>query len=111
MNSQENVKVNRKYKDSLFRMLFGTDKKVALELYNAVNGTDYTDVGELEINTLGDVIYMKMKNDMSFLFGSILNLYEHQSTPNPNMPLRGLMYMSELYSQIYGNDPRIYTFS
>ena len=109
MSSQDNVAANEKYKDSLFRFLFGNDKKISLELYNAVNGTIYTNIDDLEINTLQDVIYMKMKNDLSFIFGSVLNLYEHQSTVNPNMPLRGLMYISELYDQIYGDDPKIYS--
>ena len=99
---------NRRYKDSLFRYLF-KDKNNALELYNAVNGSDYKCADDLEVNTLKDVIYMKMKNDLSFIFGDFINLYEHQSSINPNMPLRGLMYLSELYHQIYGDDPRIYS--
>jgi hypothetical protein len=108
MSTKKEKSVNVKYRDSLFRMLFGTDKKIALELYNAVNDTKYTNPNDLEINTLQDVIYMKMKNDLSFIIGSELNLYEHQSRVNPNMPLRGLMYISELYNQIYGDNPRIY---
>jgi len=103
------TKTNVKNKDSFFRFLFGTDKARALELYNAVNGSDYKDSSELTINTLHDVIYMKMKNDVSILFGKQLVLYEHQSTVNPNMPLRGLMYASELYSKIFGSDPHIYS--
>lgn len=83
------------YKDSMFRMLY-LDKKELLSLYNAVNGTDYTDVESLEINTLQNAIYMKMKNDVSFLFNFQVNLYEHQSTVNPNMPLRDLFYVSDL---------------
>lgn len=60
--------INRKYKDKLFRFIFH-DKKDLLSLYNAVNGTDYQDPEELEINTLENVIYLKMKNDLSFLVG------------------------------------------
>ena len=71
--------VNRKHKDRLFQRVFA-DKKDLLDLYNAINGTDYTDPDELEITTLEDVIYMSMKNDMSFIVSSTLNLYEHQST-------------------------------
>ncbi|MCI9383285.1 MAG: hypothetical protein HFI24_03650 [Lachnospiraceae bacterium] len=91
-------KVNRKYKDVLFRFIF-RDKKDLLSLYNAINGTDYKNPEELEINTLENVIYMKMKNDLSFLAGASMNLYEHQSTWNPNMPLRGLFYFAELYER------------
>lgn len=91
-------KVNRRYKDVLFRFIF-RDKKDLLSLYNAVNGTDYRNPDELEINTLENVIYLKMKNDLSFLVGASMNLYEHQSTWNPNMPLRGLLYFAELYER------------
>ena len=87
--------VNRKYKDHLFRFIF-QDKKDLLELYNAVNNSSYTDPEELTITTLQDVIYLGMKNDLSFLIGSHLNLYEHQSTWNENMPLRGLFYFSDM---------------
>lgn len=90
------VKVRRKYKDQLFQRLF-SDKKDLLDLYNAVNNTSYTNSEELEITTLEDVIYLSMKNDVSFMISSTLNLYEHQSTFNPNIPLRGLFYFARLY--------------
>ena len=90
---------NRTYKDSLFRMLFDS-KEHLLSLYNALNGTDHSNVEDLEINTLENVIYMKVKNDVSFLFDSYLNLYEHQSTLNPNLPLRDLFYVSRLLQKI-----------
>ena len=91
-------KINRRYKDRLFRFVFH-DKKDLLELYNAINGTDYKDTKELEINTLENVLYLGMKNDLSFLLCSSINLYEHQSTWNENMPLRGLFYFSDLYQR------------
>ncbi len=91
-----NGTVNRKYKDSLFRMIF-SEKEELLTLYNAINGSSYTDPELLEVNTIEDVLYMGMKNDVSFLIGDYLNLYEEQSTLNPNMPLRGLFYFSRLY--------------
>ena len=94
------------YKDSMFRMLY-LDKKELLSLYNAVNGTDYTDVDSLEINTLQNAIYMNMKNDVSFLFNFQVNLYEHQSTVNPNMPLRDLFYVADLL-QNYVKDCNLY---
>ena len=90
---------NRKYKDHLFRFIF-SDKQRALSLYNAVNGTDYTDTESLTFTTLNDAIYMGMKNDLAFLLGLELNLYEHQSSVNPNMPLRGLLYFSRTYDTL-----------
>ena len=95
-HSKHAQKINRSYKDSLFRFVFA-EKKDLLELYNAINGSDYKDTKELEINTLENVLYLGMKNDLSFLLCSSMNLYEHQSTWNENMPLRGLFYFSELY--------------
>ena len=79
--------VNREHKDTVFRMLF-VDKENLLKLYNAVNGTDYSDVNDLVIVTLESAIYLGYKNDTAFLIGDFLNLYEHQSTYNPNIPLR-----------------------
>lgn len=93
------MKVRRNYKDSIFRMLY-LDEKELLNLYNAVNGTNYTDVENLEINTLQNAIYMNMKNDVSFLFDFQVNLYEQQSTVNPNMPLRDLIYVSKLLQKM-----------
>ena len=92
---------NRRYKDRLFCYIFGAEenRKYLLSLYNAINHTEYADAGDIEITTLEDVIYIRMKNDVSFILDSELNLYEHQSTFNPNMPLRGMMYFSSLYMQ------------
>ena len=90
--------VQREHKDRLFRLIF-KDKEDLLDLYNAVNGTDYENAEDLEITTIEDVIYLSMKNDLSFMFGVVMNLYEHQSTWNENMPLRGFFYFSELYQQ------------
>ena len=87
---------NRQYKDRLWRMVFN-NKKDLLQLYNAINHTDYQNPDDLEVNTLEDVLYLSMKNDVSFLVGGTMNLYEHQSTFNPNMPLRGVFYFSRLY--------------
>lgn len=98
---KEDTIVNRNHKDRLFRKLFdGSDNKEnLLSLYNAVNDTDYTDASALEITTLEDAIYLGMKNDVSFLIESTMNIYEHQSTFCPNMPLRGLCYAAKLYEQ------------
>lgn len=88
---------NRKYKDRLFHFIF-REKEDLLSLYNAINQSSYDNPEELEITTIDDILYMGMKNDMSFLVDDYLNLYEAQSTWNPNMPLRGLFYFSRLYA-------------
>ena len=97
------LRVNRKYKDRLFRFLF-QEKKDLLQLYNAINGSDYTDPEALEIVTMEDVLFMKMKNDLSFMIADRLNLYEHQSTYSPNMPLRGLLYFSRQYEGLIAQE-------
>ena len=94
--------VYKTYKDRVFRMLF-KDKKRLLELYNALNGTEYTDEEELTVNTLENAVYLKMKNDISFIIDYDMYLYEHQSTYCPNMPLRGLLYFADLYKKFVGD--------
>ena len=89
---------NRKYKDTIFRMLF-SDKKNLLSLYNALNGKNYSDCDQLEIVTLENAIYMSMKNDLAFILDLALFLWEHQSTYNPNIPLRDLMYIAKEYEK------------
>lgn len=79
--------VQRTYKDSLFRFIF-KDKQKLLKLYNALNGTDHRDIDSLSVTTIENVLYIGYKNDVSFLLDNTLNLYEHQGSWNPNMPLR-----------------------
>lgn len=100
--------VNREFKDRLFKLIF-REKKDLLELYNAINNTTYDNPEDIEINTLEDVVYMGMKNDISFLVTDVLNLYEHQSTFSPNLPLRGLLYFADLYRKLLGNRQDIYS--
>ncbi len=90
------LKIRRKYKDALFRRCFD-NKQDLLELYNALNGTSYDNNADLRITTLDDCIYLTYKNDLSFIISVTLNLYEHQSTYNPNMPIRGLIYFARIY--------------
>ena len=105
----EAADTKRTYKDSLFRMIF-QDRAALLSLYNAINGSHYEDLQGLKITTLEDVIYLGWKNDVSFLIQDVLNLYEHQSTWNPNMPLRGLFYISSLYQgYVKENDLDLYS--
>lgn len=89
----------RSYKDRIFRMIF-KEKEALLALYNAMNDTEYTNTDDLIITTLENAIYLGMKNDISFVIFDWLFLYEHQSTQNPNMPLRNLFYVADLYSAL-----------
>lgn len=98
--TQNRIFVNRKVKDRLFRFIFSNDREALLQLYNALNGTQYLDAGALEIITVENIIYMSMKNDLAFIMVGTLNLYEHQSTPNRNMPLRMLLYLSQEYQKL-----------
>ncbi len=123
MDMQMNVSVNVKHKDRLFRFIF-KDKEALLTLYNAVNESDYTDVNALEIYTMENFVYMGIKNDLSFLIDWNMNVFEHQSTYNPNMPLRGFLYMAAAFKRyielqrldLYGSKqlrlpvPRYYVF-
>ena len=54
---------------------------------------------DIEITTIENVIYMSGKNDVSFLINDDISLYEHQSSYNPNMPVRQLMYLGKLYDK------------
>ena len=98
--------VNRIYKDRLYKMIFN-DKSELLKLYNAINGTHYDDSAMLTITTLANAIYMTMENNLSFIIDMRLALYEQQSTVNPNLPLRFLMYITDIYSA-YTKDMNIY---
>ena len=72
-----------------------------MKLYNAISGKNYQEPEALEINTLDNAIYIGMKNDLSFIIDEQLSLYEHQSTVNPNMPLRFLFYISDLSRPLF----------
>ena len=101
--------INDQHKDRLFRFLFGQSKENALSLYNAVNHSSYTNAEDLEFTTIDDFLYMGMKNDVSFLFQMELHLYEHQSSANANLPLRGLSYLTrQLEAYIQRNHLRVY---
>ena len=95
---QENIfRPKRQTKDILFRLVFGDDRQALLQLYNALHGTAYTDPHELQIVTLDNAIYISRKNDLAFLLAGSINMYEHQSTLNPNMPVRFLIYLAQEY--------------
>ena len=100
---------NRQYKDTVFRMLF-SEKENLLSLYNAVTGNSYQNADDLKIVTLKNAIYMGMKNDLAFMLETNIYLYEHQSTLNPNIPLRDLIYIGIEYQQ-YVNNKSLYSSS
>ena len=98
------AEINRKYKDSVFRMLFNEKDKL-IELYNAIFDTDYTEDDRVDITTIEDVIFKTMKNDISFVMdGKFVLLIEHQSSINNNMCLRDLLYADELIRRMI--DPK-----
>ena len=110
MKNEVTAEINREHKDRLFKFIFGKDteesKQWRLQLYNALNGTNITDPDELEINTIENIIYITMHNDISFIVDVEMNLYEEQSSWNPNMPLRGFFYFASLY-QIHLNKNKV----
>lgn len=95
---------NREYKSDVFSMLL-EDPKNALSLYNAINGSNYTDPAIVEICTLNRGISLSVRNDAAFIVDLNLSIYEHQSTVCPNMPLRNLIYFtSTIEDMIKGRD-------
>ena len=99
----------RQSKDILFRLVFGNDRQALLQLYNVLHGTAYADPHELQIVTLDNAIYISRKNDLAFLLAGSINMYEHQSTLNPNMPVRFLIYLAQEYQLLVeSNDKSLY---
>ena len=92
---------NTQHKDRLFKFIFGNSdhKEWTLSLYNALNGSHYTDPEAIEFTTIEDALYMGMRNDVSFIIAFVMNLWEHQSSFNPNLPIRLLIYAVHLYEK------------
>ena len=111
--NKKQSRTNREYKDRLFKFIFGNpeNKEWTLSLYNAINDTSYTNADDIQITTIQDAVYMKMKNDVSFLVNNIMNFYEQQSTFNPNMPMRFLIYSGMIYSKYIENTKEYHEFS
>lgn len=105
--------VNREYKDRLFKFIFGNpeNKEWTLSLYNAMNGSSYTNPDDIKLTTLEDVVYMGMKNDVSFFVADTMNFYEQQSSFNPNMPMRFLIYAGMVYSKYIEETKTYHRFS
>lgn len=102
MNNNNGINANRKYKDRVFTKLFG-EKDKAVELYNAIAGTDYAP-GDIEFITLENIIFIGRENDIAFTVdGRLIVLIEHQSSVNPNMPLRCLLYIAREYQMLVDN--------
>ena len=101
------MSVNDEHKDRVFKFMFGNPDNRAwtLDLYNAINGSSYDNPDDIQFNTIEDAVYLGMKNDVSFIIVDALNLWEHQSTFNPNMPMRFFIYAAKLYEKyIVGSD-------
>ena len=98
------VTVNQKYKDNLFCYLFGHEemKHNLMELVSAITGRIFDKDADIVITTLKDFIYINVKNDVSCIINSCMYLLEQQSSINPNMPLRQLIYATHEYEGILG---------
>ena len=92
--------VQRNLKDRLFCYLFEKDRDALLDLYNALNGTDYCDPSQLEIVTIESAVYVVMKNDLAYILSGTMSMYEHQSTYSPNLPVRFLIYLAQEYQTV-----------
>jgi hypothetical protein len=97
------MSTNRTYKDSVFSLLFN-DPETLKELYCALEGVTLPPDVPVTINTLEGVLFMERVNDISFAVANkLVVIMEHQSTVNPNMPLRCLLYLARLYEKIINN--------
>ncbi len=89
---------NREYKSDVFGMLM-EEPGYALEVYNALNQSDYRDPGLVEVCILERGISLSVRNDAAFILDMNLSVYEHESTICPNMPLRALIYVTNILEQ------------
>lgn len=92
---------NREYKSSVFSMLM-EDKENALQVYNVLNGSMYDDPEQVEIVNLESGISLSVRNDAAYIVDASINIYEHQSSYNPNMPLRSLIYLVSIIKKMLG---------
>ncbi|MBQ6158900.1 MAG: hypothetical protein IJJ20_07825 [Thermoguttaceae bacterium] len=98
-------RARREFRDRLFKFIFGNPehKDWTLQLYNAINGSHHTNPDDIQLNTIKEILYMGMKNDVSFLIDDTLSFYEQQSTVNPNMPMRYFIYAAMVYEKYIRN--------
>ena len=92
---------NREYKSDVISMMLQIPE-YALDVYNAMNDSAYTDPDMIQIMRLENGISLSVRNDASFFISNYLNLYEHQSTYSPNAPLRFLIYLTSLLKKMIG---------
>ncbi|MBO5125176.1 MAG: Rpn family recombination-promoting nuclease/putative transposase [Spirochaetaceae bacterium] len=102
MQDESPTNENRSHKDSLFVDYFSKDrewKQHFLSLYNALHGTNLQVADTtLERVNIDQVLYKSYYNDIAVLVdGQFILMIEHQSTVNPNMPLRLLEYIARIY--------------
>lgn len=104
------MKGNREYNSDAFSLLMMIPK-YALEVYNHLNHTSYHNPEEIVYQQLQHSFSLSVRNDASFIIDASFNLYEHQSTYNPNMPVRSLIYFSDYVKdfikqrELYGRKP------
>ena len=93
--------IHNQHKDRVFKFIFGNpdNKAWTLALYNAINGSEHNNPDDIIFNTIEDAVYLGMKNDVSFIILNELHLWEHQSSYNPNMPMRFFIYAAKLYEK------------
>ena len=104
-------RAGKKHKDRLFKFIFGNPehKEWTLSLYNALNNSNYTDPAQFIFNTIEDAVYLGMQNDVSFILLPSMNMWEHQASYNPNLPVRFLIYAGRIYDK-YLTDNDIYRY-
>ena len=96
---------DRQYKSTVFALLY-EDRNNLMDLYNGLYEEKCTEPEDITVNTLRDEdgvqsgIFMKFRNDLSFIFDSYLHLYEHQSSVSDNIPLRMLIYVTVLIKRL-----------
>lgn len=93
--------IKTEHKDRVFKFLFGNPERPewTLKLYNAINGSDYNNPEDIQYTTIEEAVYLGMKNDVSFIILDDMHLWEHQSSYNPNMPMRFFIYAAKLYEK------------
>ena len=104
--------IHNQHKDRVFKFIFGNpdNKAWTLALYNAINGSQHDNPDDIQFNTIEDAVYLGMKNDVSFIILNELHLWEHQSSYNPNMPMRFFIYAAKLYEKFIA-DSEYYPYS
>ena len=100
----------RNYKDTVFSSLFyecENAEENAKDLYKALTGRT---VCNAEKCRLEDVLFREFKNDVAYIMdGKFVCFIEHQSTINPNMPLRLLIYAARTFERYFLNENLIYS--